>query len=216
MFLEMTLTELRDIAKAGKTAEHNIKIGNMFLIKKANKDDAYIATIAAIGNDYITCATQIQIDFRYYNIPPINDFFRDAEVGYPNSDFKKSINQWFKEQSNEFKSVTKYTVRNYEIHLLTADWIPKERKIHYTQFFSRFETLLEKVFVPNFKEMNYLFKLNFYDGFTSTPAQFSLHAHDNFECNSGRFYRYPLLYGSDNCYYGNLQENISTILFRIG
>ncbi len=209
MFLEMTLTELRDIAKAGKTAKRNIEIGDTFLIKKTD-EDANIAKIVAIGNDYITCTSTDDIIYvPYYDDLPFDDVVRGI-VGYPDSHLQFIVKTWYEAQSDEFKSVIKDTDRTYEIHSL---WAHKDLHnfVKYNQTFLKFKSISEKVFVPTkYEVLSYGISETFNGIWTSTPF-----ASGNSQ-SSGQFLVFHAnhLYSFDPqtaCYIANVFP-----LFRIG
>ncbi len=162
-----SLTELRNIVRAGKTAENNIQIGD--LISIGNKHNA---NVVAIGKDYITCITFVG-DFKYYehmrSIRRTNDgtINKRSIVGYPNSDLKEHVDEWFNKQSKEFKSIIKETKRTYEMHLLYKDF----NKPIILQTFYGFEEITEKCFIPSWEEIKNI--QNFCGNIqTSTPCEF--------------------------------------------
>ncbi len=145
MFIDMSLTKLRDIVKNGKTAEYNIKIGDQFFI-----DDKVIAAIIQIGNDDIICiVTNHFITCSYFLSPQINKEKKYTDViGYPDSFLNKQVNKWFDKQSDEFKSVVKPTKINYETCLLS--YIDSTL----IQAANGITEVEEKVFVPSIKTLN--------------------------------------------------------------
>ncbi len=221
--LRRSLTELQNIAKQGETKKYGIKIGQIFQI-----NSKVCATIVAIGNDYITCAASLkneEFDATYYVLPPLRtvnvaDFeYPVAEVGYPNSDLKKKLNDWFNKQSDEFKSVTKDTIRTYEMHLLTHE-ITHGFCVNdcdmIVQGFKEFQTLTEKVFIPTKTEIEFLDDYVSFDNFTwtSSPDHFC----EEYPTRSDE-YGYFFQYGAGSCAYSQSGSNFvygNIILFRIG
>ncbi len=211
--LKMSLTKLQDIAKAGKTAKYNIKIGDHFPI-----NDIDTAEIVAIGNDYITCITKIEGQYKYYNSGKSNRLNQVAIVGYHNSDLRKAVNDWFDKQSNGFKSIVKDTVRNYEMHQLScvtffydefSGHYPETK--HYQNFYGFLE-LTEKTFIPTTEEFDSLIKNSNYNkkysGWTSTPVKY-----DGFSAPEGYFL--TVSNNTTGLVDGGYREALS-IMFNIG
>ncbi len=210
MKLKMSLTELHDIVRTGKTAEHNIQIGDYF--KVSDKNDAYIVKI---GNDYATCIITPKGKYPYYDTPCIGGNKSFAIVGYPDSDLQYAVKTWYETQSDEFKSIVKSTVRNYEMHqLFDKVYFNSHDATRHGQFAYRFRTITEKAFVPTeaeYKEIilyirDFLEKIPRFC-WTSTPSE-----HYGTESESGFF---TGIYDRPATFRGSISLPI-VIMFNIG
>ncbi len=200
MKLKMSLAELRDMAKEGKTAEHNVGICDWFKVN--DKNDAYIVKI---GNDYITCMC-FAFACAFNNEPKVNKKDKFAIISYPDSYLHDKVNEWFNNQSDMFKSVIKTTNKCYEAHSLS--YIDNE----YHQTFYKHFNAAEKVFIPTLDETNSLAKLPLprLDIWCSTPK-----APNKFTPDEGSF---GYFYCDDTPLYpdsGNF-EHFAGVLFNIG
>ena len=182
---DMSFKEIQAVAKAGKAADYDIKIGDILKV-----NDEINARVVSIGKDYIEfCTVQkvvedcrftknITIGYAsvgyneissYYDSPQV-DFGTDtAEIGYVGSNIKKSVEKWLDSQSYEFKSVLKDTERTYDVVTMTH-----KGQLYY-QSFSHTVTDIEKVYIPTGSEVANLYNVsNNYrtNGFwwTASPA----------------------------------------------
>ncbi len=206
----MSLTELRDIAKAGKTAENDIKINDSFIF---DYDNEIYAKIVAIGNDYVTCSLIAPFKAPYYYLKHtlVNKAHPTAIIGYHNSDLRKRIYQWYTDQSSEFKSVVKETVKYYKTCLLKYNYNTDK----YEQHFYGFEKRTEKIFIPSITETSNLIKTEFLSkkGFqaywTSEPSEFRKEL--NVPCGVYFFKRSGEVTAGD----GDMSRDV-VLLFNIG
>ena len=208
---DMSFSEIKAVAKAGKTADYNIKVNDIIKV-----NDNIDAEIIAIGDDYIEFMTVQKVissssprtestlktgetvtslgEAAFYKYPQVNygDRSNSEEVSYVNSDIKKNLEAWFDAQSDEFKSAVKNIEREYEVATLTFDGSS------YSQSITNTIKDTEKVYIPTDNELTNVNKITSNhksDAFwTATPYEFSnltnFVSYSYFDCNSygGRIY----------------------------
>lgn len=224
---EMTFTQIQSIARAGKTNEYDINIGDTIKV-----NDSVDAEIIAIGSDYIEFTTmqkvvdasgspdsvsvgRINVKYNavssFYAGPQVNNGTTNAtQVGYVGSNIQSQVNAWLDAQSDEFKASLQDIEREYEVATLSFD------DSKYSQAITGTVKDIEKVYIPTKTELNrvyqYVTALRNTYFWTATP-----YAASDYTADAGRSFGIFYFGISGAIGKGNGSSNNGAIvLFRIG
>ena len=170
---DMSFAQIQKIAREGKTADYNIKLGDAIKI-----NDTISAEIVAIGDDYIELLTiqkiidssgytgSVQVGnstvkynelSSFYIEPQVNNGITNtAQVSYVGSNIQKQVEKWLDKQSDEFKSALKDTERTYEVATLTYNGTN-------SQTITGTITETEKIYIPTAPELKNIYKFSKYN-----------------------------------------------------
>ena len=224
---EMSFSQIQAVAKAGKTEDYNIKLGDIIKV-----NDSIDAEIISIGSDYIEFMTIQNIvdsvkvaqqnvrgsiiymyNSSFYTVPQVNNGITNtAQVSYVGSNIQSEVNAWLDSQSDEFKSSLQNVEREYEVATLEYYDIVNQK---YRQTITGTITDIEKVYIPTKAELENVYTISVNHrkdcSWTATPHIVSggYYAFESF----GSFY-----YGNNARidYHNGYKGYGAVVLFRIG
>ena len=223
---DMSFKDIQNVAKAGKTEDYNIKVGDIIKV-----NDNIDAEIINIGNDYIEFVTiqkvvdgAVQVaetnvdgvnlsgwNSSFYTVPQVNNGITNtSQISYVGSNIQSEVNAWLDSQSDEFKSSLQSVEREYEVATLTFD----DNK--YSEAITSTIKDTEKIYIPTKAELENIYTISDnhkkYCFWTATPYAFSS-SYNNSSFSLGFFY-----YGNMGYSHNNVSGNGygAIAMFRIG